>query len=438
MYAFFVKHGFIFELFFSFALFAFPLKKRRLYGLRILLSLGVLFLYSVVRSLVPDINAWTESLKYVVLYLLCIGAVLFIFDVSLRGAVFCAIGASLTQHCAFKAGELTRYFSDGRFPLTVQSVFYVLAVAAVNALSYLLFARRLGKDEDSEYLQSGPILLLSGAMLLLCVLFQQLFEQYATEIGRPLYIIFGCFDMTSCAFALCIQYAVYRSGRLHRDYRLLEHILHLQKEQMEVSKETIDLINIKCHDLKKQIAVLGDKNHITKEEIGELNRAISIYDAAVKTGNEALDVLLAEKTLFCEKKNIQFNCIADGYSLGFMRASDVYSLFGNAIDNAVEAVSKIEDSGRRCIGMSIKESKGMISAHFENYYAGELDFDAGLPVTTKSDKRYHGFGMKSIKLLAEKYGGWVSVNASDGVFNLNILLPIPKEKGGETKKETTI
>lgn len=429
MYEFFVDHGFILELFLSFALFAFPLKKRRFYVLRILASLGVLFVYSLVRNAIPNLNAWTESLKYVALYLICIGSVMFIFDVSFRGGVFCTIGASLTQHCAFRAGELTRYIFDGRLSLAAQSVLYIAAVLIINALSYFLFARRFGKEEDTEYLQSMPILLLSGAMLLVCVLFQQLFEQYAAGIGRPLYVIFGCFDMTSCAFALCIQYAVYRSGLLHRDYSLLEHVLHLQKEQMKVSKETIDLINIKCHDLKKQIALLGDRNHITKEEIGELNRAISIYDAAVKTGNEALDVLLAEKTLLCENKNIQFNCIADGYSLGFMRPSDIYSLFGNAIDNAIEAVERNADESRRCIGMSVKESKGMISAHFENYYAGELDFDDGLPLTTKSDKRYHGFGMKSIKMLAEKYGGYVSVKAEDGVFNLNILLPISSKRG---------
>lgn len=148
---------------------------------------------------------------------------------------------------------------------------------------------------------------------------------------------------------------------------------------MKESKATIELINIKCHDLKKQIALLGDRNHITKEEIDELNRAISIYDASVKTGNEALDVLLAEKTLFCENQGIQFNCIADGACLRFMRSSDIYSLFGNAIDNAVEAVIKIKEDNLRCIGISIKESKGMVSAHFENYYTGDLDFDEGLP-----------------------------------------------------------
>ena len=99
------------------------------------------------------------------------------------------------------------------------------------------------------------------------------------------------------------------------------------------------------------------------------------------------------------------------------------------LDNAIEAVERNADENRRCIGMSVKESKGMISAHFENYYAGKLDFDDGLPLTTKSDKRYHGFGMKSIKMLAEKYGGYVSVKAEDGVFNLNILLPISSKRG---------
>ena len=426
MYAFFVKYGFIFELLLSFFLFTYSLKKRRFYGFRIFASVGVLFLYAFLRDFIPNLNAWTESLKYVVLYSLCLCLLVFIFDGSLRSLLFCTVGASLTQHCAFRTGDLLRYLLIARSPL-VETVFYVAGLLSVNALFWMLLARQMGKEENLKSLPSGPVLFLSGAILLVCVLFQQLFDQYGASVSRSLYIIFACFDITACAFVVGIQYEVFRSGRLNHDYHMLEHILRLQKEQMKESKATIELINIKCHDLKKQIALLGDRNHITKEEIDELNRAISIYDASVKTGNEALDVLLAEKTLFCENQGIQFNCIADGACLRFMRSSDIYSLFGNAIDNAVEAVIKIKEDNLRCIGISIKESKGMVSAHFENYYTGDLDFDEGLPVTTKADKRYHGFGMKSIKMLAEKYGGWVSISAKEGVFNLNILRPVPSK-----------
>ena len=116
-----------------------------------------------------------------------------------------------------------------------------------------------------------------------------------------------------------------------------------------------------------------------------------------------------------------------------MKTSDIYSLFGNAIDNAIEAVCKIEDPARRIIGMTVKGSRGMITAHVENYFTGPLRFAQDLPVTTKADDRYHGFGTRSIRYIVNKYGGWVSMKAEGDIFNLNILLPVPKAPGEEVK-----
>lgn len=191
---------------------------------------------------------------------------------------------------------------------------------------------------------------------------------------------------------------------------------------MEISKENIELINIKCHDIKNQIATLGDR--VPQEEIRELERAVDIYDMAFKTGNEALDVLMVEKLMVCENKNIRLDCMMDGKLLSFMKQSDVYALFGNAVDNAIEAVERIVNEERRYISVRVRMEKGMLVIHFENYYEGEIAFVKGLPQTTKEDKRYHGFGMKSIRMIVEKYQGHFSVGAKDGIFTLNILLPI--------------
>lgn len=204
----------------------------------------------------------------------------------------------------------------------------------------------------------------------------------------------------------------------------MQHMLYQQKQQMKLSRETIDLINIKCHDIKNQIASIG--NHISEEELAELNRAISIYDTAFKSGNEALDVLLMEKFMQCENKKIRLDCMMEGELLSFMKQSDIYSLFGNAIDNAIEAVDKLTDEEKRCINIRVKESRGMLMIHFENYHMGVVSFDDGLPETTKKDKRYHGFGMKSIRMITEKYHGYLSAGSKDGIFSLNILLPIAK------------
>ena len=135
--------------------------------------------------------------------------------------------------------------------------------------------------------------------------------------------------------------------------------------------------------------------------------------------------LLLEKILQCEQNGIKFDCIVDGASLAFMSAPDLYSLFGNALDNAIEAVKKVVDPEKRIISLTVRRKLNMVTIHVENYFAGELDFEGGLPLSTKGDMRYHGFGLRSIRMAAEKYKGNVTVFAKDGVFNLNIIIPQP-------------
>ena len=121
-------------------------------------------------------------------------------------------------------------------------------------------------------------------------------------------------------------------------------------------------------------------------------------------------------------------CVADGSALGFMSEADVYSLFGNAVDNAIEAVGKLKDEEMRTIDLSVKVSRAFLSVSISNYYADDVVFSDGLPMTTKQDKAYHGFGVKSMRRITEKYDGDLSMNAEDGVFTLNILFPLKTKK----------
>ena len=112
-----------------------------------------------------------------------------------------------------------------------------------------------------------------------------------------------------------------------------------------------------------------------------------------------------------------------------MKSSDVYSLFGNALDNAIEAVIKLQDKEKRVIGLKVRSAGELISVTLKNFYEGELLLDEeGFPDTTKEDKDYHGYGMKSIRMIVEKYDGDVSILTKEGVFYLNILLPKPNKK----------
>lgn len=184
---------------------------------------------------------------------------------------------------------------------------------------------------------------------------------------------------------------------------------------------------MKCHDMKHQIHSISKAAAIDPETIRGIEETISIYDSIVKTGNQVLDIIIAEKSLYCGKNNIFISYMIDGEKLNFMSDTDVYSLFGNLLDNAIDVVLKLERD-RRVIGITIKAEGELLSINSHNYYSGEVLMVDGLPVTAKEDKNFHGFGVKSMVMIVEKYGGNITFEAKDQVFNLNILLPLPARR----------
>lgn len=157
------------------------------------------------------------------------------------------------------------------------------------------------------------------------------------------------------------------------------------------------------------------------EYIEEMRRAISIYDATYHTGCEALDYVLREKSLLSDEYDIAFSCMVDGGAIAFMHPADIYAFMGNALDNALECVIR-EEQEKRIISLRISRHGQMVSIHLENTCSIPPQFQDDLPVTNKEDKNYHGFGVRSIRYVAEKYNGNVFMRAQDGRFYLDVLI----------------
>ena len=155
----------------------------------------------------------------------------------------------------------------------------------------------------------------------------------------------------------------------------------------------------------------------------------------VRTGNDALDIILTEKSLVCSKENIQFSCIVDGEKLGFFSDEDVYALFGNIIDNAIEAVRDVEPS-KRTISLRVRMIGDMLVVGASNYYASAIKRSGGEIVTSKDDKNHHGFGLKSIRYICERYGGSMDIKTDNNVFAITLLFFVRGDAGGEEKERS--
>lgn len=228
---------------------------------------------------------------------------------------------------------------------------------------------------------------------------------------------------------LAILYAYQSQGKsayMRHELETIQTILNSQYEQYKQAQRTVDLINFRYHDLKNHIIALrADDNASGRHEyLDKLEHEIRDYEALNKTGNQVLDTLLTSKNLRCMQHKIDMTCVIDGTLFDFMDVMDICSIFGNAIDNAIECELKIRDYGKRMIHVDAFSEKSFLIIRFENYYEGEIRFDRGMPVTTKKEKSVHGYGLKSLRYTVRKYGGEVQIDTGDNWFSLRILIPL--------------
>ncbi len=228
------------------------------------------------------------------------------------------------------------------------------------------------------------------------------------------------------AVILYLQNELFKKSAMRQELAVMNMLWKKEQEQYELSRENIALINQKCHDLKHQIRAIRTSNKEDVEKyLREMEESVSIYEAIVKTGNEVLDTILTEKSLYCREREITVSCVADGSQMEFINTVDLYAILGNALDNAIEAVQGFCEQEKRQIDVMIYRQQQFLVIHIVNPSNEKLVYEEELPVTTKKDKRYHGFGLKSIRYLVKKYDGYLTVSEEDGCFSLKILMPIP-------------
>jgi len=368
------------------------------------------------------------SVVYLALFLLTVVVMKMCLDEPFSILLFYGVAAYAAQNLAHRIYSLLELYgavwalAPHIGPWRAYLLVWWMTFAVVGAVVFAVFARPTAR-RDAAHLRDGKIYALSCVTLVITIFLCTWTNVYAWE-SRPLTTIIYLFSCFCCTFVLGLQSGMLQTEGLRHDLEVVKQLWEQDRKQYELSRENIDIINIKCHDLRFRLQSLRTtEGEISKEELEEIENAITIYDSRIATGCEPLDTILTEKSLYCSKNGIRFNCMADGSKLSFMAPADIYSLFGNVISNAVEAVRKVEDSEYRVITFVVRQVGEMLLVEAENYYAGTLTMHAGALVTSKEDKVNHGYGMKSIQMLAKKYGGDVDLETEDNIFTIKILFP---------------
>ena len=312
----------------------------------------------------------------------------------------------------------------------IELIFLVLFYSILFALAYFLeyryFSGEIRGDISLKEALSSVIMAIA-VFLISNISYVYPDTPFSSSLPGGLFYIRTLVDFSGLLI-LFLQRDRWRELSMQKEMEAVNAILRRQYEQYNLSKENIEIINRKYHDLKHQIAVVRAERNSDKREqyLQEMENDIKMYEAQNKTGNKVLDTILTGKHLYCVQHEINFTCVADGMLLDFMNLMDICTIFGNALDNAIECVEKIGDKSKRLIRTAVYSQSKFLIIRFENYTELELTTIDSLPITTKKDRQYHGYGLKSIRSTVEKYGGSMTVNVKDNWFILRLLIPEEK------------
>lgn len=428
--------SFTFELLSASMFFALYFERRKLFLLRFILGLAAMMAVAYFwKTEFSYAGIAGNIFKYETFYVMAIFIMFFSFRSGFWGALFCATVGYCVQHITYNFYRLLSLippFFSAPATYFVHIGWFFLVYAALLAVLRIFYKQ--SKEIMRESLMRNKSLLIVGAIFITVATFLDNIAllAFAYDGAWDLIYFVHLFLSIITGFILYIEFSALQARKTQNELANLKLILHSQHKIYNSNKEMIESINLKCHDLKHQINSV--KSRLSEGEIQDMSRLIAMYDSSLYTDNEAIDIVLAEKSVYCVNRGITLTCLLNGKHLSRMSDYDLYSFFGNAIDNAIEAVFNLPEE-KRFISITENIKSGLLNIRIENYCDGNITFSDGLPQTTKN-KVYHGFGMKSMRHIVEKYDGQFSCKLEGELFVVNIFLPFESEGTFKNDKET--
>ena len=203
-----------------------------------------------------------------------------------------------------------------------------------------------------------------------------------------------------------------------------DSVLKKQRDEVQNIYQTMRAWRHDYHNHMQAIKALlsmGKKEELS-DYLDNLEKDLDSIDIAIRTGNVGLDAILSSKVSIARKNNIEVNCTAKVPQ--DLKISDVHfcAIVGNLMDNAIEACEKIPAACPRFIRIYIGLFKSQLYISVSNSTKEKKRRRLGELVTSKLGE--HGFGLRRIDKLAEKYDGYVNRKNEPGIFATEVMLPL--------------
>lgn len=410
------------------------LKFRNLAPLRIVL--GFLISYGVSIAMLflvinTQWNVWINILIYVVMIIAIVLSFWLVYDMKFNEIIIVSSVAYGIQHIAYQAcvlildtglkKEMYSIMSPENVNLVYNLVIYAVRIIVYVGAFFTLV--KIFRKNAKFILNTWLMIIIAAYVVLFLIIVNAFVSNYIFYWQKEMKGIMAAVMLTLTVLLEILVIGIYKFVEGKQNLLLIESTLENNVQQHEMTEQNINFINMKCHDLRKIVRKLKQKkNEITDEDLDQIEEALRLYDVGVKTGNQSLDVLIQDKMLYCKSRNIELTTLINGKVFENFDQGNTYSLFMNIIDNAIEAVERLDDPQKKVISIVASDYKGAILIEETNYFKGKINIrNNGTIETTNKDKKFHGFGTKSIAYIVNKYNGKVLYSTEEDVFKLKIV-----------------
>ena len=406
--------------------FCIPLKRRPGFWLRALgMLLPLLGLTYLLDPSAQSTNLQELQLSLLALYVsffVLLGMMIYVcVEIDKKSALYCAVWSLLASQTAYECWHVIEVFFQRRGThLDPGSVPVWLAQLAAGTVFYFVICTTLSRKMSykGEY-HIGPRQLASsffiGILFMLQAALLSSGQTVALDPGLVATMLIGQLYFLTLLY---FQTELFKKSALQKEMDALNLLYERQRQQYQVARQNVQIINKRCHELRVQIAALHKlaPGAVPPQQLEEAEHAARLYDAGANTGNEVLDVVLTEKSLLCQSRGIQLNAVANGSSLGFFEAGDLYALFANALDHAVESAVQTPRPECRVIDLLVCVRQGFVV----------VNIISPLRPPEKQANRSAQYELKVVKRIVQKYKGTLTLEEQGEFFAEKIIFPLQK------------
>ncbi len=295
---------------------------------------------------------------------------------------------------------------------------------------YWLMKKKIDREKmnllnNKYYLLVGSLLFLTVSMIVIVVWMYGNINNDNESVNTNLVLLTMCVSALSIVSIALTDNIIREMNEKHKNDLELQH-MKMEHTYFSDVNSVLEEIRILRHDMRGELAIIHGYNEMNQRDKirNHIEKKLSEMDIQLLPQIDKDNIItsfLNFKLKEASSKNIDVQIQSDLSEENeiYIDKEDICRILNNIINNAIEACMECNE---KYIKLNIDMLGNCIIIKSENPFSGELNKDGDKILTVKKDKTRHGYGLKSIRNIAEKYGGFVKLNYDDNIFIVEVQM----------------